>query len=260
MLRLRSILALVMAVCLSGLGSAAVPRNVSVAAAADLQFALADIKTAFAKVRPDIHVTVTYGSSGNFYAQIVNGAPFDLYLSADENYPTKLVEAGLADRSTAFRYSRGRLVLWVLKGSPIALEKLGLKALLDPAARRVAIANPRHAPYGRAAEAALTRLGLLDAVQPRLVYGENIAQTAQFVQAGAADIGILALSLAKAPAMAATGRSFELPLDAYPALEQGGVVLARTRDLPSAQALCAFLQGSEGRIILQRYGFLVDGQ
>jgi len=256
MTRLRSAFALLLAL---GLG-AATPRTVSVAAAADLQFALPELKASFTKVHPDIDVAVTYGSSGNFYAQIVNGAPFDLFLSADQAFPQKLVTAGLADGTSTFLYSRGRLVLWVPKGSPIALERLGLKALLDPAVKKVAIANPRHAPYGRAAEAALAKLGLLDAVKPRLVYGENIAQTAQFVQTGAADIGILALSLAKAPAMAALGRSFELPLDAYPPLEQGGAVLTRTRDREAAWAFRAFLQSPEGVAILKRYGFLVDGQ
>lgn len=259
MARIRLLLALLAATCLGLPARAAAPRQVSVAAAADLQFALADVKAAFAKAHPGIDVTLAYGSSGNFYAQIVNGAPYDLFLSADESYPQKLVQAGLADGASAFRYSRGRLVLWVPKGSPLALEKLGIKALLDPAAKRVAIANPRHAPYGRAAEAALTKLGLLDAVKPRLVYGENISQTAQFVQSGAADIGILALSLAQAPVLAQAGRSFELPLDAYPPLEQGAVLLNRARQNEAARAFADFLKGPEGRAVLARYGFLPGG-
>ncbi len=260
MKRLRSALTVLLGLALGLTLQAATPRTVSVAAAADLQFALVDLQAAFTKVHPDIDLALTYGSSGNFYAQIVNGAPFDLFLSADETYPQKLMDAGLADRASAFRYSRGRLVLWVPAASPIPLERLGLKALLDPAAKKVAIANPRHAPYGRAAEAALAKLGLLDAVRPRLVYGENIAQTAQFVQTGAADIGILALSLVKASAMSGLGRRFELPLDAYPPLEQGGVVLTRTRDRAAAWAFRDFLRGPEGVAILKRYGFLVDGR
>ena len=152
-------------------------------------------------------------------------APFDLFLSADLSYPKKLVAAGVADGATEFLYSRGYLVLWVPKASPIPVEQLGMKALLHPAAKKVAIANPRVAPYGRAAEAALAKLGMLEALQPRLVFGENIAQTAQFVQTGAADIGILALSLAKAPVMAAAGRFWALPEDAHPPLDQGGVIL-----------------------------------
>lgn len=233
--------------------------TVTVAAAADLQFALADVKAAFVQAHPGVQVAMTYGSSGNAFAQIVNGAPFDVFLSADGSYPEKLVQEGLAEVGSAFRYSRGRLVLWVPKGSPVPLERLGMKALLDPTARKVAIANPRHAPYGRAAEAALAKLGLLEAVRPRLVYGENIAQTAQFVQSGAADIGILALSLAKAPSLAAAGRYIEIPLDTYPPLLQEGVLLARARENVAARALCAFLVSPEGRAILRRYGFILEG-
>jgi molybdate transport system substrate-binding protein len=254
-----AILALAMAVGLGGPAVSAEPRTVSVAAAADLQFALADAKAAFVQTHPGVQVAATFGSSGNFYAQIVNGAPFDVFLSADESYPQRLVQAGLAEAGSVFRYSRGRLVLWVPRDSPIALERLGVKALLDPAAKRIAIANPRHAPYGRAAEAALAKLGLLDAVKPRLVFGENISQTAQFVQSGAADIGILALALTKAPALAGVGRSVEVPLDAYPPLEQAAVLLARAKDNAAARAFCDFLRSPEGTAILKQYGFLVDG-
>ncbi len=252
--RLRTLLVLLAALGLGPLRAAA-PRQVTVAAAADLQFALAEVRTAFLRTHPGVAVSISYGSSGTFFAQITQGAPFDLFLSADEDYPRRLVEAGLADRASAFRYSRGRLVLWVPKDSPIPLERLGLRAVLDPAARKVAIANPRHAPYGRAAEAALRGAGLLEGVAPRLVFGENIAQTAQFVQSGAADLGILALSLAKAPALAA-GRSVEVPLDAYPPLFQGGVLLAHGRANGDARAFWAFLQGPEGAALLARYGFL----
>ncbi|WP_243302399.1 molybdate ABC transporter substrate-binding protein [Geothrix oryzisoli] len=244
------------------LGSGAAARSappLAIAAAADLQFALTEAKTAFLRTNPGIEVTITYGSSGNFYTQLTNKAPFDLFLSADLSYPRKLVEAGLAEEATEFRYSRGRLVLWVPKASPIPVEQ-GMTALLHPAARKVAIANPRHAPYGRAAEAALAKLGLLEAVKPRLVFGENIAQTAQFVQTGAADIGILALSLAKAPTMAAAGRFFEVPLDAYPPLDQGGVVLTHARNRTAALAFRAFLGSPAGTAILRRYGFTTEGR
>lgn len=236
------------------------PRTLAIAAAADLQFALGEMKGAFLKANPGIEVAVTYGSSGNVYAQLLNKAPFDLFLSADLSYPKKLVEAGAADGTTEFLYSRGHLVLWVPKASPIPIEQLGMKALLHPAARKVAIANPRHAPYGRAAEAALTRLGLLEAVTPRLVFGENVGQTAQFVQTGAADIGILALSLAKAPVMAASGRFWEVPQDAHPPLDQGGVILNHARNRADALAFRAFMRSPEGVEILRHYGFVVDGR
>lgn len=258
MLRARPLLVLLALAWLGSALRAAPPRRVTVAAAADLQFALAEVDAAFTRAHPDITVSATYGSSGAFYAQIMNGAPYDVFLSADEAYPQRLVQAGLAEGPAAFRYSRGRLALWVPKGSALALGRLGMKALLDPSVARIAIANPRHAPYGRAAEAALAKLGLLEAVRPRLVYGENIAQAAQFVQSGAADIGILALSLLKGPALAGAGRSFEVPLDAYPPLDQGGVILARAKDQAAARAFCAFLRGAEGAAILRRYGFSVD--
>lgn len=236
------------------------PSSLSIAAAADLQFALAEVKAAFAAKHPDVAVSLTYGSSGNFHTQLLNKAPFDLFLSADLGYPKKLVEAGVADGATMFVYSRGHLVLWVPKGSPIPLEQLGMQALLHPSARKVAIANPRHAPYGRAAEAALARLGLREAVGPRLVFGENVAQTAQFVQTGAADIGLLALSLAKAPAMAAAGRMWEVPLDAYPPMDQGGVILNHARNRAAALAFRDFMTSPGGVAILRRFGFTTEGR
>lgn len=258
MIRLRSLLVLFLGLTLSaGLRA---QGSVTVAAAADLQVALADVKAAFVQAHPGVQVTATFGASGAFFAQIANGAPFDVFLSADEDYPRKLVQAGLAQPGDLFRYSRGHLVLWVPKGSPLAIERLGMKALLEPAAKKVAIANPRHAPYGRAAEAALAKLGLLEAVRPRLVFGENISQTAQFVQSGAADIGILALSLAKGPALAAAGRFVEVPPDAYPAMNQGGLLLARAKDNLTARAFCDFLRSPGGVAILKRYGFAVDGR
>lgn len=243
--------------CLMALVGRSESPRLAIAAAADLQFALVEVKAAFAKAHPGVEVAITYGSSGNFYAQLLNKAPFDLFLSADLTYPKKLVEAGVADGATEFLYSRGHLVLWVPKASPIPVEQLGMKALLHPAAKKVAIANPRVAPYGRAAEAALAKLGMLEALQPRLVFGENIAQTAQFVQTGAADIGILALSLAKAPVMAAAGRFWALPEDAHPPLDQGGVILNHARNRADALAFRAFLQSPPAVEILRRYGFVV---
>jgi molybdate transport system substrate-binding protein len=238
---------------------AAPPARLAIAAAADLQFALVEVKESFAKANPGLEVAITFGSSGNFYAQLVNKAPFDLFLSADLDYPRKLVAAGLADGATEFLYSRGHLVLWAPKGSPIPVEELGLKALLHPAARKVAIANPRTAPYGRAAEAALAKAGLLEALKPRLVFGDNIGQTAQFVQTGAADLGLIALSLTKAPAMAG-GRMWAVPQEAHPPLDQGGVIVNHAQNRAGALAFCAFMRSPEGIGILRRYGFQVGGQ
>ncbi|MCI0685139.1 MAG: molybdate ABC transporter substrate-binding protein, partial [Gemmataceae bacterium] len=235
-------------------------REVRVAAAADLKFAFDDVASEFQKKNPAIKVTVTYGSSGNFFAQLSNKAPFDLYLSADIDYPRKLVDAGQAVKESELVYAVGHVVVWVPNGSPLDLDKLGLRAVADPSVKKLAIANPKHAPYGRAAEAALKKFGLYDDVKARLVLGENIAQTAQFVESGSADVGIIALSLALAPAMKDKGRYWTVPLDAYPRLEQGGVILTWAKDMEATQALRSFVAGEEGRGILKRYGFMLPGE
>ena len=157
-------------------------RVVQVAAAADLRFALDEIIESFQRQHQDIKAQVTYGSSGNFFAQLSNRAPFDIYFSADVDYPRKLIEQGLAIKETEFLYAVGRIVVWAPRRSSLDLERLGIRALLDPAVRKIAIANPKHAPYGRAAEAAMRKLGVYEQVQERLVLGENIAQTAQFIE------------------------------------------------------------------------------
>ncbi|HEY0945417.1 MAG TPA: molybdate ABC transporter substrate-binding protein [Opitutaceae bacterium] len=228
--------------------------ELAVAAAADLKFALDELVGEFTAAQPDVTVKVTYGSSGNFFAQLQNRAPFDLYFSADIDYPRRLASGGLA-LDGVFSYAVGRIVLWVPKASPLDVEGLGMRALLDPAARKIAVANPQHAPYGRAAVAALKSLGVHAQVEPRLVYGENISQAAQFVQSGAADAGVIALSLAVAPALRDAGRFWEVPLDAYPRMEQGGVIMKWTPQPAAAQALRAFVLGERGRAVLRRYGF-----
>lgn len=234
---------------------AAEARTLRVAAAADLKVAFADIVAAFQRQNPDVRIEVTYGSSGNFYSQLSSRAPFDLFLSADLDYPRRLVEQGLAAPNSEFSYAVGRLVLWVRKASPIAVEKLGIEALLDHSVRKIAIANPRHAPYGRAAEAAMKKLGLYENVKDKLVYGENIIQTAQFVESGAADIGLISHSLASAAPLRDEGRSWEVPADSYPSLEQGGVILSWAQDRQTAEALRSFIVGDSGKEILHRYGF-----
>jgi molybdate transport system substrate-binding protein len=237
------------------------PRHeVTVAAAADLKYALDEVVAAFARDRPDIGVNVTYGASGNFFAQLHNRAPFDVFFSADVEYPRKLIADGLADKDSEFTYAFGHLVVWVRKESPLDVERLGINALVDPSVRKVAIANPQHAPYGRAAEAALKSLGVYDQVKDRLVLGENVAQAAQFAETGSADAGVFALSLANAPSMRDKGRRWEVPLDAYPRLEQGAAILSWARDRDAADALCAYVQGPNGRQILRRYGFLLPGE
>ena len=230
-------------------------RTVAVAAAADLQFAMAELVAQFHARYPDIAVTATYGSSGNLYAQLSQGAPFDLFFSADAEFPARLAADGLTVPNSEVVYGIGRLVLWVPRGSPLDVQRFGMTVLTQPAARRIAIANPTHAPYGRAAEAALRALGVYDRVRAKLVFGEHIAQAAQFVQAGAADIGILALSLAMAPPMREAGAYWEIPATAYPSMQQAGVILRSARDREAAQQFRDFVSGATGQAVLARYGF-----
>lgn len=233
--------------------------KITVAAAADLKFAMDELVKEFQAAHPGTEVGVTYGSSGNFYAQLENRAPFDLYFSADIEYPRKLAQAGHA-LDDVFLYAVGRIVLWAPKTSKLDVAKLGLAALADPSVKKIAVANPEHAPYGRAAVAALKKLGAYEQAQPKLVYGENIAQTAQFIQTGAADIGIIALSLAVAPQMAETGSYWEIPLDAYPTMEQGGMIVKWSTNAETARAFREHVLGSHGRELLKRYGFFLPEQ
>ena len=230
------------------------PAELTIAAAADLKFALDELTKQYKEQFPAAKINVTYGSSGNFFAQLQNGAPFDLFFSADIAYPRKLAESGLA-ADDVFLYGIGCLVVWVPKNSPVAVDQLGIKSLLEPSIRKIAVANPEHAPYGRAAVAALKSLQVYDQVASRLVYGENIAQTAEFVQSGAADVGILALSLAVAPQMRDAGRFWPVPLDAYPRMEQGGIILKSSKNLEAARAFRDFVLGDHGRDVLKRFGF-----
>lgn len=261
-----SILALFAVICGCGPGTPSSQSTepntstVSVAAAADLKYAHDELIVEFEQMHPRIDVRPTYGSSGNFFAQLSNKAPFDIYFSADIDYPRQLIEQGHAAGETEFLYAVGQIVLWVRKDSPLDVETLGVQALIDPAVRKVAIANPQHAPYGRAAEAALKHLGVYAQVQDRLVLGENIAQAAQFVESGAAEVGVIAHSLALAPAMQEKGRFWIVPLDAYPRLEQGGVILNWAQDREATETLRTFVIGDRGRAILRRFGFQLPGE
>ena len=229
-------------------------RQVRVAAAADLKFALDELAAAYRELHPNADVQITYGSSGNFYSQLSNKAPFDLFLSADVGYVDKLIAAGLADKDTKFLYAIGQIVVWAPGESKLDVATQGVQSLLDPSVKKIAIANPAHAPYGRAAEAALRKNGLWEKVQDRLVLGENIAQTAQFVQSGSADVGIIALSLAMSPGMK-DGRYYLIPQSDYPRLEQAGVILSWAQDRPAADAFHQFITAPEGKSILAKYGF-----
>ena len=229
-----------------------------VAAASDLKFALDEILAAF-RAETGIDVRVTYGSSGNFARQIEQGAPFELFLSADESYVERLAERGLTrDRGTP--YAIGRIVLFVPRGSPLVPDPQlrGLaQRLADGSAVRIAIANPEHAPYGRAAEQALRRLGLWEAVAPRLVFGENVAQAAQFASSGNADGGIIAYSVALAPALRGLGAFVLLPESLHAPLRQRMVLIEGAS--PAAVRLYDHLRSPAARAVLVRYGFALPG-
>ncbi len=256
---MRALIVLTLAIltfsCQSGGPPAAAPREVRIAAAADLRFALDEIVADFQNRRPELKVSVTYGSSGNFFAQLQNEAPFDLFLSADVEYPHRLVESGPAERDSEFIYAVGHLVVWAPRSSPLDVEKLGSKVLLDASVKKIAIANPKHAPYGWAAEAALKHLDMHEKVSQKLVYGDNVAQTAQFVQSGSADVGIIALSLALSPTLREQGKYAEVPGDAYPRMDQGGVILVKAKDREATAAFRDFLLSADGQVVLKRYGF-----
>lgn len=228
-------------------------QSLRIAAASDLQFALADLAAQYEK-QSGAKLAITYGSSGNFFAQIENGAPFDLFFSADIAYPQKLIDAGFAESDSRYTYAFGRIVLWLPPESPLIPANLQWNTLLDARIQKIAIGNPEHAPYGRAAVAALQKAGLYERLKSKLVYGENISQAAQFVLSGSAQAGILAFSLAAAPAMK-SGKTWEIPRDLYAPLEQAVVLLKSSSNKPAARAFLAFLQSESARATLARYGF-----
>jgi len=215
-----------------------------VAAAADLEPVLPPILEQFRQAT-GIRAETTFQASAVLTTQIQNGAPFDLFLSADLGYPKRLIDAGLADAagtadpSTPITYAKGTLVLWTRKDSRLPPPSLDL--LRNPALKRLAIANPERAPYGRAAVAALTTLKLYDALKPRLVTAENISQAAQFVDSGNADAGLISLTSALTPRLSAGGAYFIIPRGLYPPIEQGAVIIRNTTQRTAAHKLLDFL-------------------
>jgi molybdate transport system substrate-binding protein len=232
-------------------------QEITVAAASDLQFAFHEVGERFEKDTGK-HVKMTFGSSGNFFAQIQNGAPFDVFFSADIDYPKRLDTAGLVEPGTFYPYAKGKLVLWVPSQSKLDLAR-GLQVLLDPSIQKIAIANPEHAPYGRAAVAALRQENLYDKVSAKFVLGENISQTATFVVSGNADVGLLALSLALAPSLKEKGRYVEVPGADYPAIEQAAVVLKSSPNKDIARQFVDFVKTPAIQDLLRSYGFSVPG-
>jgi molybdate transport system substrate-binding protein len=245
---LRGILAILL--CTGAFCSA---QDLTVAAASDLQFVFPEIAARFQK-ETGHSLKLIFGSSGNFFAQIQNGAPFDVFFSADIDYPRKLEASGLTEPGTLYPYAAGKIVLWAPNSSTLDLSR-GLPVLLDPSVKKIAIANPQHAPYGRAAEAALRQAGIYDQVAGKLVLGENISQTASFVASGGAEVGIIALSLALGPSMKEKGKYGEIPASAYPAIEQAAVVLKSSPQKEPAGKLLAFLKTQSIQELMRTYGF-----
>lgn len=237
----------------------AMAEELTVAAAADLNYALKELAQRFEATTGN-KVTISFGASGNLYSQILSGAPFDVFFSADEDYPRKLVSAGMADATSLRIYAVGHLVLWVQKSSPFDPQKLQMGLLPETAVTRIAIANPQHAPYGRAAMAALDHYRLKDKLASKLVFGENVSQAAQFVQSGNAQAGLIPLSLAKSPAMEPAGRFWELPVDAYPELKQSVVIVSASKRKKVAQAFVDYVLSPEGATILRKYGLTPASQ
>jgi len=232
--------------------------GILVAAASDLQFALPELAQKFEQ-QTGVKVNLIFGSSGNFTNQIRNGAPFDLFFSADLNYPRQLAADGLADPATLYHYADGKIVLWTPIASKLDLQQ-GLNVLLRPDVHKISIANPAHAPYGGAAVAALKHEKLYQQVKAKLVLGENISQAAQFVQSGNADVGIIAMSLALAPSAQGMGKYFEVPASDYPAIEQGVVLLKGSSHKSPAIKFLDFLKTPESRTALARFGFSFSKQ
>ena len=246
----------VLALLASAPGLADGSRTVSVAAAANLKPAMDEIAARFQASHPGVEVKVTFGASGTFLAQIANGAPFDLFLSADAEFPAKAVEQGLAD-GRAFPYAVGRLVVWVPRDSTLDLNGKGLQALADPAVRKIAMANPEVAPYGRAARAALEACGLYDRLKGRVVLGQNVSQAAQFALSASTQGGIVALSLALAPGVLGGARYVAVDASMHEPLEQRMVLTRRAG--ATARAFYEYLQQPAARAVLRRYGFALPG-
>jgi molybdate transport system substrate-binding protein len=228
--------------------------KITIAAAADLKFALDDVVAAYQQVHQGDEINVVYGSSGKFHTQVRQGAPYDLFFSADISYPRLLEQVGQAG-SPVVPYAVGRIVLWsaTLDASALRLEDLAN----DKRIRHVAIANPKHAPYGMRAVEALQASGQYQGVEPKLVYGENIAHTAQFVDSGNAQVGIIALALALNPELSAKGGYWLIPDELHEPLEQGFIVTKRAENNKLAHAFAAYMSSPAARAVMTRYGFVL---
>ncbi len=232
------------------------PANrLSIAAAANMVYVLDALNSAFKAIEPQVTLTVATGASGNLVAQIRNGAPYDLFLSADLEYPRTLVTSGDADAKSLMTFAIGKLVLWTTKPE---IKLISVSATVgSDAVHKIALANIDAAPYGRAAKQALERLGAWADAQPKLVFGENITQTAQFVETGSADVGFVALSLVLSPKLKKRGQWIAVPEELYAPIEQGAITTRRGEKNPAAVRYLKFLRSAEARTIFERFGYSV---
>jgi len=249
---MKRLLLIVTLCCCAALAGA---QEIVIAAAADLSSVFPEVAARFEK-QTGRKVKINFGSSGQFLSQIENGAPFDVFFSADVQYPQRLETEGLTEPGSIYKYAIGKLVLYVPNNSPLNLSQ-GLRALQSPEVKRIAIANPQHAPYGRAAVESLKKEGLYDSLQSKFVMGENISQTAQFVQSGNADAGILALSLVLSPQMKNAGHFVEIPDSDHEPMEQAAVILKSSKDKVTAALFLEFIRKPEIISLLAQYGFTV---
>jgi len=227
--------------------------ELTVAAAADLQFAFSDLAELFEE-QTGQKVTLVFGSTGQLSQQIENGAPYDLFASANIDYIHQLAEKKLVLEDSVELYARGRIVLAANRQTGIKV--VDLEDLLDPQIRHIAIANPEHAPYGVAAKQALEAAGLWETIEPKLVFGENVRQALQYVQSGDAEAGIVALSVADVPEITWTliDEANHQPLD------QALAIVTSSRQPELARQFAAFINGEHGRPIMRRYGFILPGE
>jgi molybdate transport system substrate-binding protein len=240
------------------LAACAPAQELKVAAAADLDVAMKKVAAAFQQ-QTGIQLKITYGSSGHFFAEIRNGAPFDVFLSADRSYPETLESFGKTDKSPSI-YALGKLVLWVSYKVPVNPSAGSLEILTNGAISKVAIANPEHAPYGRAAVAAMDHYKVYDRVKPKLVLGENVSQAAQFAESGNAEAALIPWSLALSDSMKKTGRFVLLPQESYPPLYQAAVVLHSSQYKAQAHRFLDFLRSRAAQKMLLESGFEASGK
>jgi molybdate transport system substrate-binding protein len=248
------VILLLLAVAFASKLSAA--EKITIAAASDLKGCLDEIAADFRKAHADDEVEVVYGSSGKFKTQIEQGAPFDLFFSADIAFPQDLLKASLAV-GEVHPYAIGRLVLW---SKTIDASTLKVADLMRADIQKIAIANPQHAPYGKRAEEALRAGGVWEKVDGKLVFGENISQTAQFAESGNAQVGMIALSLVLGPELAGKGSYSLVPDSLHEPLEQGFVITKRAADNALAKAFADYMGSGQTRAVMVRYGFALPGE